>query len=356
MTQNSKPDEAPVTRASLWRRSSVVSVLFFCASAPMTHAGGLEDLAAIDFSLRLPSALSKFSSYGDVAGFGGASAGSRYATGINPASIAWISDPQHPLSVSPQVSKISFDKGPTLHISTLAMGLETKDLGSFQPAVAQISNDGKQDGDFLLLQGDYAQLQWGKKLANDLAVGANMNYSSFNTKAGLGGALLVDGASDTLGLRGGVLWAASKRLLAGLVVDYSVADSNASTVDLNCFCWVKTSGRSYSSGLRAGLSYEYAELSSVYFDVWAGRFRNPLESMSSRVLFTGVEHHFLPWMFGRAGLVYDFRGFYSPTLGVGVNPSRNMSIDVAIQQDMFPELRPEFGASKLLNISATLSF
>ena len=347
------------TKASSLRAPSALSVIGFLicfAPSQMTHAGGLEDLAAIDFSLRLPAALSKFSSYGDVAGFGGASAGSRYATGINPASTAWISGSEHPFSVSPQYSQIRFERGPTLHISTLALGLETKDMGSFQPAIAQISNDGKQEGDFLLLQGYYAQLQWGKKLANDFAVGLNMNYASFNTKAGLGGALVADGTSDTAGIRGGVLWAAAPRWLTGLVVDYSVADSNANVFDPNCFCLVKTTGKSYSSAVRAGLSYEYAELSSVYLDIWAGRFRNPVESMSGKVIFTGVEHHFLPWMFGRAGVAYDFRGFYSPTLGVGVNPSKNMTIDAAIQQDMFPELRPEFGKSKLLNVSATLSF
>jgi hypothetical protein len=41
-----------------------------------------------DFSLRLPAALSRFSSYGDVAGTGGASAASPWSTSANPASAA----------------------------------------------------------------------------------------------------------------------------------------------------------------------------------------------------------------------------------------------------------------------------
>lgn len=40
----------------------------------------------------------------------------------------------------------------------------------------------------------------------------------------------------------------------------------------------------------------------------------------------------------------------------GPSPSKNSAIDLAIQPDMFPELQPEFGRSKLLNISASLSF
>lgn len=339
------------------RKASRVAAVVFCLTAcSVADAAGLEDLAAIDFSLRLPAALSKYSSYADVAGFGGASAGSPYATGINPASTAWISDAAHPFSVNPQWSQISFERGPTLRISTLAVGIGTPEMGSFQPAVAHISNDGQQAGDFLLFQGDYAQLQWGKKLRDDFAVGANINYASFNTRAGLGGALLADGTSDTTGLKAGLLWAASKQLLAGLVVDYSISDSSAELFNPDCYCFVKITGKSYSSGVRAGVSYAYADQSSVYLDLLYGRFRNSAESMSSRVLFAGIEHHFLPWLFGRAGVAYDWRGFTSPTLGIGLTPSKNSAIDLAIQQDMFPELRPEFGRSKLLNVSASLSF
>lgn len=49
-------------------------------------------------------------------------------------------------------------------------------------------------------------------------------------------------------------------------------------------------------------------------------------------------------------------GFTNQTPGIDLSLSKNSAIDVAIQHDMFPELRPEFGRSKLLNISASLSF
>ena len=41
----------------------------------------------VDLSLRFPAALSRFSSYADVAAVGGASAGSKWGSSINPASI-----------------------------------------------------------------------------------------------------------------------------------------------------------------------------------------------------------------------------------------------------------------------------
>ena len=55
---------------------SILLTIFGLGSYPTVNAGEIEDLATIDFSLRLPSALTKFSSAGDVAGFGGASSAS----------------------------------------------------------------------------------------------------------------------------------------------------------------------------------------------------------------------------------------------------------------------------------------
>jgi hypothetical protein len=49
-------------------------------------------------------------------------------------------------------------------------------------------------------------------------------------------------------------------------------------------------------------------------------------------------------------------GGTNQTSGIGLSPSKDSAIDVAIQHDMLPEFEPEFGRSKRLNISARLSF
>jgi len=54
------------------------------------YADGLDNK---DFSLRFPAALSRFSSYADVAATGGASAGSKWQSSVNPAATAWQSIP-----------------------------------------------------------------------------------------------------------------------------------------------------------------------------------------------------------------------------------------------------------------------
>lgn len=342
-----------IMRFTVWQMLAT-GICLTCAEA--LHAGGVADFSNIDFSLRFPSALTRFSSYADVAGFGGASAGSRYSTSINPAATDWMASRETPYSLSAQMSKIRFQAGPTLTNTALAGSVSSSQWGSFQPAFAQVRNDGNLEGDFLLIRGDYAQMQWGKRIREDWAVGANINYSAFNTKSGQGSVLVAESNSETYDARFGVLGTVSRKLMAGLVFDYSIGRGKSDTYDTNCTCFLP--GRDTTKGIlfRPGISYEYADQSSIFLDYLHSRYNNSTGSISSNLVFLGVEHRFIQGVFGRAGLAYDFRGITSQTLGLGLNPTKALSIDIAYQNDMFPELRPEFGKSRLANVSASLAF
>lgn len=336
-------------------RSLVIFLVGLAANAEL-RAGGVEDLAAFDFGLRFPAALARFSSYADVAGVGGASAGSRYSTSTNPAATDWMRSAEQPHSVSPQLSRIRFRNGPTLAVSALAGGVSTAALGSFQPAIARIDNDGSLDSGVPLISGDYAQMQWGKKLNDVLAAGANVNYSKFATRVGAGGMTVVDSTSDGVGVRAGLLWAASKKLNLGIVFDASRSRGRGSFLDMTCFCSVEMNDKSRSVSLRPGLAYEYAEQSSIYVDYLHGRFHNNTGSLTSKVLSLGIEHQFAAGFFARLGYARDARGLSAKTAGIGLSPSKTISIDLAWQRDMFPELQPEFGRSSLVNLSFSMAF
>src|SRR3712207_574561 len=101
-----------------------------CAPA---HADADNSMASIDFSLRFPAALAKFSSYGDVAGSGGASAASRYGSGVNPASLDWMPLPSGYAAISPQVSHVRFERGTSLRIATVSGTVSSSAHGTFQP-------------------------------------------------------------------------------------------------------------------------------------------------------------------------------------------------------------------------------
>lgn len=334
--------------ASLW-------TILACGPA---HASTDADAAfsAIDFSLRFPAALSKFSSYADVAGFGGASAGSRYGSGINPASLDWMPPAGAPFSISPQFSRIRFDRGASLSIATLSGSFSSPAYGTFQPSYVRVTNNGSMSGDFLLTEGTVGQLQWGKKLGEQFAVGLNVNHSQFNTSAGFDSQLVADGTSRSNSVRGGLLWAASPRLLAGVVMDYSSGRAASLLLDPDCFCFARVDDRSRAATARLGVSYEYAPQSSLYADYLIGRYRNDTASMVSRTAMAGAEHQLLPWLYVRAGVAYETRGAWGKTVGIGITPSKTTSIDFALQRDMFPELHPEFGHSTLANLSLSVGF
>ncbi len=99
-------------------------------------AGGFDDK---DFSLRFPAALSRFSSYADVAASGGASAGSKWQTSVNPASIAWQSIAgRYHVSFNPQYSQIIFQEGAVLHVISESVTNDFEKFGTFQAALAQV--------------------------------------------------------------------------------------------------------------------------------------------------------------------------------------------------------------------------
>lgn len=340
-----------------WHSRFVVlsSTMMLLASAA-AFAKAESSFAEMDFSLRFPAALAKFSSYADVAAFGGASAGSRYGSGINPASIDWMPAPGGQFSISPQASRLNFDRGASMRIATISASYGSAGYGTLQSSLTRVSNDGSATGDFLLADGHYAQLQWGKKITSDIAVGANVNHSHFKTSAGFGGQLLADGNSVNNSVRGGVLWAASPKLLAGLVVDYASGTGATDALNPECFCFTRFDDRSRAATARMGLSYEYAPQSSLYADYLVGRYRNDTSSMVSRTAMAGAEHLVLPWLYLRAGVAYETRGAWGKSVGLGIMPSKTMSIDLALQRDMFPELHPEFGGSTTANLSMSVAF
>src|SRR5882757_5915634 len=110
------------------------------------------DLSAVDFSLRLPAALSKFSPYSDVAGVGGASAGSQYQTSLNPAATDWQPAAPYTIGLSPQYQAVMFERGPTVHVAFESVTVKLPQQGgTLQPAAVQLRSVGSTAGPFTLL-------------------------------------------------------------------------------------------------------------------------------------------------------------------------------------------------------------
>ncbi len=315
------------------------------------------DLSTFDFSLRLPAALSKFSPYSDVAGVGGASAGSQYQTSVNPAATDWQPAAPYTIGLSPQYQAVVFERGPTVHVAFESVTVKLpQHAGTLQPAAVQLRSVGSTAGPFTLLDGDYAQLQWGSKLADRLAIGFNANYTSLGTRIGAGGTNFAKSHADTLDLRGGILGGVADHVLVGVVVDYAHSPATTNLLVPACPCTVQLTDTTRQVLTRVGTSYEYAEKSSIYFDYQYADFWNSTGEFTTHRLFSGIEHQIRPWLYARAGLAFDARGGLSPTAGIGLYPMPNVSVDIGFQSDMFRELAPELGSSKQFGISLAVTF
>ena len=107
---------------------------------------------------------------------------------------------------------------------------------------------------------------------------------------------------------------------------------------------------------RPGLSYEYLPDSTIYADYQFGAFLNDTGRLDVHRFMIGVDHCVAKGFFVRAGVALDTHGNASWTTGLGIYPSDRVSIDLAYQDNMFPELGPDFGRSRTLTISVSVSF
>jgi opacity protein-like surface antigen len=320
------------------------------------YADGFDDK---DFSLRFPAALSRFSSYADVAATGGASAGSKWQSSVNPAATGWQSIPgSYHLSLNPQYSAIMFQEGTVLHVISEAVTKDFEKFGTFQAALAQVRSNERptQQGIKFSYEMDYMQVQWGKRFTDDFALGGNFNYSSSEVTNKIDTARLADSSSDSYGFRIGTLYRVTEKLLGGLVVDYSQSPSKTTYYDIFGLgtgdVLIKDTTKQLT--LRAGPSYEYRKDSTVSLDYQYNSFENDTGKLEVHRMFAGIDHRIVDALFVRGGFALDNNGNTAWTCGLGIYPLKELSIDVGYQYNMFPEIQSEFGRSHLLTISISV--
>jgi len=338
----------------------VVCVIAVCCV--VWTAASASDYEDKDFTLRFPAALSRFATYGDVAGVGGASAGSKWSSSLNPASIAWL-DIKGKLQtyVTPQYSRLCFDTGIALNVYAESVDMDMDELGTFLVAAAQINSNRNvmRSGYDYYFRLDLLQFQWAKKFTEDWAWGFAFSYAKSITRNRLGNIPIDKGNSDSYTIRMGTLHRLTDKLLGGVVLDYGWSRDRTFYYAIPAFgmpaSHVHDKTRQFI--VRPGISFEYKKNSFIYFDYQFGTFWNDTGHLNVYRFFAGVEHGLTEWLYARAGTTFDIRtGSCSWTTGIGLYPTSWFSLDVAYQYDMFPELSEDFGRSHLLNVSLSFTF
>ena len=317
-----------------------------------------DDFDGASFSLRLPATLTRFSPFGDVAGDAGASSASKWASSVNPAALAWSFAQDYKIGEGVQFSNVRFDSGTQLNFISEATTFDAKDLGVFQISFGGISSNERPvlDSPLLPLKFEYdlwgGRVNWGKRMG-DLSVGAAFGLVHSDTDFHAPTFDAVHASENLWLFRLGAQKEFAPHWLAGLVGDYSYGPTTTTTLAPRPGI---TEDATHQFTLRPGLAYEFLPNALVHVDYVAGWFHNDSGRLDFQRVMTGVDIPLATGFFLRSGALVDWRGNFSWTAGLGFHPSKNYGLELAYQNDMFPEIGSEFGHSRTLNASIHVQF
>jgi len=335
----------------------VRTVLSMLLVLPVCAPALADDYREERLGLRLAPAFIRFL---EASAMGGETVANRMSSGINPAAADWYELPgKHGIVLVPYYTNTQFDAGTAIHLYSLAAEWHSGEAGTWQPSVTRLrSNRATTNiGTVFDYDVDAYQLQWAKRL-DDFAVGATLNFNNAHVALDSMGLRVADTDAESYRFRGGGLWEFWKNWLAGIIAEYGFAPFRTNGV-------MPTPGgpvpfaikdTQYQYILRAGVSFEYADMSTVYVDYQYGAFSDDGGTLESHRFSIGVEHRVLEWLFLRLNIASDVRGNSAFGVGVSIMFAKWGSLHLAYQYDPFPELRFEFGRSQYFMIILAFYF
>jgi len=341
-------------------RTSLLRAVPFLAAIllpllPPPAARAASDYSDKDFPVRLPPAFLRFT---EVATMGGETVANRMSSAINPASTAWLKLPgDMGVVLAPYYSPVMFDNGTNLHVIGESATISAGWFGVVQPTISQVrSNKATMNNDMTFEYSvDSYQFQWGKRL-NNFAVGAMFNYANAEVLQTGPGGLDVKGLSDSYRWRFGGLWEPCEKWLLGAIVEYGFQPYRIRTIAPMLPSPIREDGVQHQFVFRPGVSYEYAEMSSVFLDYQLGYFHNPKDALYDHHFTFGIDHRLLEFLFVRGNVGLDVRGNASIGGGISIFPAKWCSLDVGYKYDALPELHPEFGRSHTIQVAFNVRF
>ena len=339
-------------------RWAVVLVAALLVSPSLAVAGS--DYLDKDFSVRFAPAFMRFL---EVSANGGETAANRYSSAINPAAAGWTTLPNKlGLVLAPYFSGVDFGAGATIHVFGESLTWDSKVAGVWQPSAAQIRSNKVADARGLIFdyKVDSYQLQWGKRWG-DWALGASFNFAKADLNYWSDCLKVTDSDTKSYRFRVGGLYQPAEKWLLGLVLECGFQDFVSSNVVPMPFpmppMTVCNNGRQHQYVVRPAVSFEYAELSSVFFDYQFAVFHNPGRGILHDHRWSGgIEHRLFDWLLLRALVIVDIRGNVGVGAGVTVFLSRHCALNFGYQYDMYPHIRQEFGRARTVQAVFSVNF
>lgn len=332
-----------------------------------------DDFSAYDFSVRFPTSLSHFSPFGEVAGKAGTGAASIWGTSPNPACISWgfQDNPcthekyKHAdYALSGQYTNMRFDEGQEIRFITQALILDLGEAGVFRFGLANAnSNEEVIRGfpvtfNFDLIGG---RIDWGYQINPQVRIGLGGGYSQSETTFAAPFFDAIHTDRETWSLRAGIAasLAEDSRWMVGLMADYGQGRNHSKTL-LPDGAGNLTAGRETETVdqfmLRPGIAWAVTEdkTSWVNLDYEWTRFAIPAETLNNHRIMLGADYLVMDTFHVRAGTFTDLRGNLGWSAAIGVHIPGGVHIDLAYQNNAFPEVSKEFGSAQTFNVSVAL--
>jgi len=308
------------------------------------------------FGTRMAAAFIRFT---EVSAMGGETVANRWSSAINPASAGWTpARGKLGLALAPYYSNICLDEGTMISVNGQVASWDTRAAGTFQAGLSQIRSNRAhtKQGTIFDYEVDTALLIWGKRF-DKVGVGGTFSISRAEVIMDTAMFRASQSQAENYRFRGGGLWEPAEKWLVGMALEYGFSPSRANiTVPVPGVGFVTTRREEilHQFILRPGVSYEYADMSTVFLDYEYGAFWDPDGCLQESRFVGGIEYRVLAWMFLRAGGYMDMRGNYGYSAGIGTHFAEWIGIDFGYKYYWFPELRPEFGRSHTLQITLSV--
>lgn len=320
------------------------------------------DLDSAPLAIRFPAALGHLSFYGDVAAMSGSAGASKWESSPNPSNKSWSFPDLYDWRVSVQYSNVTFDNDTRIDFVSESFTFDAGASGVFRLAYLNASSNERTARGLLPLPYEFDldayQLSWGKKLNKEFAIGAEVGLSQSETIFKGPGFDVANTDKDSWSFRVGGQWNPAEKWFVGLYGDYinGSADTALNVPTPLGILRGNTSDTVEQWLIHPGIAYEFAENALVHADFEAGWISNGDTTLDIQRWSIGTDIPIVKGVFIHAGAAVDSYSNVTWSSGIGFYPSKNVFIDLAYQNNAFPELKQEFGRSQTLNASISIQW
>jgi hypothetical protein len=203
------------------------------------------------------------------------------------------------------------------------------------------------------------RLNYAKMLSNNFSLGGSAGYGRSETEFKAQGFDFADAVKNIWNFRLGGMWRPEgSSCLFGLNTTYIYGPTDTTTLTPTPAGLLRRSfsDPTHQFTVQPGIAYEYTQYALAHLDYQMVHLSNNTGNLTEHRFKAGTDIKIFEFLYLRGGGYVDVRGDTGWTAGLGFYPSKHLFIDLAYQNNNFPELTSEFGRSRTLNASVNVQW